>query len=153
MSFDRKPIWKALEGRLREKLSATFVVISRKPRAPQDLGTDNQPALFIVQAGESTSQSLSGGKTVLHGMLLVYDYDRSADELPGQETELMADKLSDYAKAIEDALEPDQVSFKGRVQTLDGAVEHCWLQGDTLIDPGIFGKQASLMKPIELLVP
>jgi hypothetical protein len=53
--------------------------------------------------------------------------------------------------AVDQALEPD--NFALGTFTLGGLVTHCWLEGTTIVDPGIFSNQGKAMVPIHILVP
>jgi hypothetical protein len=132
---------------------AGFVSMGRKHKPPPDLGPAEQPALFLIQVKETHVPKPRGvpTKLALHGFLIIYLEAPVADEYIGQETVLAAAQLNNLFFAIDSALEPDNV-LSG-VFTLNGTFSHCWIEGDTSQDPGIFGSQAAAIIPIHILVP
>jgi hypothetical protein len=54
-------------------------------------------------------------------------------------------------QAIDVALEPDDIP-RGPL-TLGGLVTHCWIEGDTDMDTGIYTSQGAAIIPIRILVP
>ena len=153
-SVDREAIWVALFQWMVQQVGSLFVSIGRRHVPPPDLVTAAQPALFVVQVKESHLPNKPPGaptKLVLHGFLIVYCGAPVADEEIGQETVLAATTLNALLLAIDTALQPDNFS-KGKF-TLGGLVEHCWIDGDTDMDPGIFGDQAAAILNVHILVP
>jgi hypothetical protein len=132
---------------------AGFVSMGRKHIAPPDLVTAAQPACFVIGVKETHNPRPRGvpTKLTLRGMLILYAPAPVADEDIGAETQLGATFLNDLFFAIDAALEPDNV-VQG-VFTLGGLVSDCWIEGDTDLDPGIFGSQAAAILPIHILVP
>lgn len=130
-----------------------FVSVGRKHVAPPDLVTAAQPAMFLIQVKETHQPKPRGvpTKLVLHGFIILYVPAPVADEDIGAETVLAATVLNQLYKAIDAALEPDDPG--SAVFTLGGMVSHCWIEGDTDQDPGIFGPQAAAILPIHILVP
>jgi hypothetical protein len=130
-----------------------FVSMGRRHVAPPDLVTAAQPAMFLIQVKEQHAPRPRGvpTKLVLHGYLILYVPAPVADEDIGAETVLAATTLNQLYQAIDAALEPDNVG-QG-VFTIGGLVSHCWIEGDTDQDPGIFGSQAAAILPIHILVP
>lgn len=153
-SVDREGIWAALFQWLELALASQFVSIGRKHISPPDLVFSAQPALFVIQVKETHVPSKPPGaptKLVLHGFLIVYCPAPTVDEEIGQETVLAASTLNGLLQAIDDALQPDNPTT-GKF-TLGGLVTHCWIEGDTDMDPGIFGDQAAAVIDINILVP
>lgn len=150
-SIDREAAWVALFEVLNVALKNDFVTMGRKHKSPDLLGTEKQPACFLVQVGESKEPGPRGlpGKLTLTGLIVVYLVDNSPDEAEGDETELVATKLNRLIQKIDAAIAPDETD----VQTLGGAVSHCWISGETEMDQGIFGKQAFASIPVHILVP
>jgi hypothetical protein len=151
-SVDREAVWAALFAWLEAKVGANFVTIGRRHVPPPDLTPIMQPALFMVQVKETHKPKPRGVPTqlMLHGFLILYAPAPVANQLPGAETVLAATTLNNLFKAIDDALQPDTMDG---YFSLGGMVSHCWIEGDTDMDPGIFGPQAAAILPLHILVP
>ena len=115
---------------------------------PPNLTTALAAAVFVVQGPEEKDPKPrgTGGKLTLHGFIIAYYYDNvtNADG---------STQLNILMKAIEQALEPDPEQPGPAVLTLGGLVSHCWIEGPTDVDPGIFGQQAVAIMPVHMLVP
>ena len=151
-SVDREAIWAALFTYLRASVGSRFATMGRRHIPPPDLLPILQPALFVVQVKENHKPKPRGLPTQLelHGFLIVYVPAPMANEAPGQETVLAATTLNTIFREIDDALQPDN---SNGMFTLGGMVSHCWIEGGTDMDPGIFGAQAAAVMPINILVP
>lgn len=152
-SIDREAIWSALFEQLKSSVGSEFVSIGRKHKAPPDLLPAQQPALFLVEAKETHLQKPAGlpQKIALHGFLIIYFQASDLQEEIGAETELPATKMNAFLQAIDDALAPDDRATDRF--TLGGLVTHCWIEGDTSLDPAILGPQAAAIVPLHILVP
>ncbi|HVJ09267.1 MAG TPA: hypothetical protein VM554_12875 [Acidisarcina sp.] len=153
-SVDREALWAALFAWFQSKLPAgMFVSIGRKHKPPPDLGIAEQPALFLIQTKEQHLPKPRGVPTrlMLEGYIILYCQAPVVDEDVGQETTLAATQLNAMLKAIDDALQPD--NLVDGVFTLGGRFSHCWIEGETSLDPGIFGAQAAAILPLKILVP
>lgn len=130
-----------------------FVSMGRKHIAPPELVTAAQPAMFLIGVKETHMPKPRGvpTKLALHGFIVIYLPAPIADEDIGAETHLAATNLNGLFKAIDAALEPDDLV--NGVFTLNGMFSHCWIEGNTEFDPGIFGPQAAAILPIHILVP
>jgi hypothetical protein len=131
-----------------------FVTIGRKHVPPPDLTVPDQPALFQVAGREVHIPTKPPGaptKLVLRGFLVVYCYVDAPQENFGSETLLGETLLNSLLYAIDLALLPDD--FNSGKFTIGGQVTHCWIDGDTDLDPGIFGSQAAALLPLNILVP
>lgn len=131
-----------------------FVTIGRKHTPPPDLTIPDQPALFQVAARELHIPTKPPGaptKLVLRGFLVVYCYVPAPQEDIGAETMLGETLLNGLLLAIDSALTPDDPTT-GKF-TLGGLVTHCWIEGDSDMDPGIFGNQCAALLPLNILVP
>jgi hypothetical protein len=153
-SVDREAVWAALFAWFQSEMPAgMFASMGRKHKLPPDLGTAEQPAFFLVQVKEQHKPKPRGVPTqlVLHGYIILYFQAPGVDEDIGQETVLAATQMNQMLLAIDNALQPDNLI--AGVFTLGGLVSHCWIDGDTDMDPGIFGSQAAAILPIHILVP
>lgn len=151
MSIDREAIHVALFNLLKTNLAASFTTVGRRHLSGNDLSPGIQPALFVCGVAEKRDPRPqdTGGKLTLLMMLFVYCMGPGTNEAPGAETVLAATTMNGLLKAIDDALDPGP----GARLTLGGIVQHCWIEGDTPIDPGIFGNQAAAQVPVYILVP
>lgn len=146
MSTDRDEILNALYSLLKTKLGSNVTTMGRRHMMPPQLTSAMQPALFVVQGGEHRDPRPrgTGGKLTMHVLLIAYCYDNSSN-VDG------TTQLNDLIEEIEDALAPADPSTL--VQTLGGLVYECWIEGETDIDPGVFGQQAVAIIPVRILVP
>lgn len=150
---DREAIWAALFAWFKQQLGNNFQTMGRKHIAPPDLVTADQPAFFQVAVKERHIPDKLPGlpfKLLLRGYLIVYAFDSSPQENIGQETVLAETAINGLLTAIDAALVPDNVST-GKF-TIGGLVTHCWIEGETDIDPGIFGPQCAAILPLFILV-
>ena len=152
-AVDREAIWAALFAWFQNQLGTQFVTMGRKHIPPPDLVQTAQPAFFLVGVKESHKPRPRGLPTqlILHGFIILYAPAPVADETPGQETVLGATTLNQLFLAVDTALQPDDLVQN--VFTIGGLVSHCWIEGETDLDPGIFGPQAAAILPIHILVP
>jgi hypothetical protein len=130
-----------------------FASMGRKHVAPPDLSVADQPALFQVAAKEvHIPQKVpgAGSKLVLRGFLIGYVFDDSPDEDIGQESVLAESTVNNLLTLIDAAFSPDNMTT-GKF-TIGGLVTHCWIEGDTDLDPGIFGPQCAFILPLNILV-
>lgn len=151
-SVDREAIWASLFTYLQQQVGGLFVTIGRRHIPPPDLTTVLQPALFVVGVKEIHKPKPRGVPTRLEllGYLIVYAPAPVMNQSPGEETQLGATTLNGLLKALDDALQPD--TTEGTF-SIGGLVSHCWIDGDTDIDPGLFGPQALAILPLHILVP
>ncbi len=147
----REQVASALLAKLQAALGTQVTTIGRKHAMPPDLTPDLQPALFVVGTanGRITRPTTPGKRTMLFHLFL-YCHDDSPAEPIGEETDLLETVINNLLDAIDTALAPAEATMK---QTLGGLVEHCWIEGDTPIDPGIFGKQGFTIVPVNVLLP
>lgn len=159
MSVNREAIYAAVLSLFQAKLASNFTTIGRRHRAPpKDLTSAQQPALFICEAQEQTVPKPPGtsGKKTLRALLFVYAWIPGLIEAAGAETVIPGAVINGLLQNIDDALAPSGSSqpwAPQNVQTLGGLVSHCWIEGDTDIDPAIFGQQAVAVIPLHILVP
>jgi hypothetical protein len=152
---NREPIWAALFDLLQSKLSDSYVTMGRHHVQPPTLSPELQNALFLVGPARETRMPRPAGlpvKLLLNGFIIVY-FQAPAPLLEsiGTETELGATTINELLTEIDDALQPDNV-MTGKL-TLGGLVEHCWIEGDAEIDPGIYTQQGAAIVPLKILVP
>ena len=127
--------------------------MGRRHTPPPQLKIPDQPALFQVCAKETQIPQKPPGappKLVLHGFLIVYAYVPAPVEDIGAEELVPETVMNGLLAAIDNALLPDDLET-GKF-TIGGLVTHCWIEGDTSVDPGIFGNQAAALVPLHILV-
>lgn len=149
---NREAIYVALVAQLKAALGSTFTTISRKYKIGVDIPAELQPALFVLEMGERREAPQRGipGRLILSAMLVVHCIDDIPTEPMGEETSLVATKINEFLRKIDDALAPSPATG---VQTLGGLVSHCWVEGETLVDHGFYGPQAFAGVPVQILVP
>jgi hypothetical protein len=153
-TVNREAVWAALFALLHAKLASGYVTMSRTHVLPPILTPDQQPALFVVQGRETRAPRPQGlpGKITLSGFLILYFQSPVPMTDPtGQETVNGATQLNAMLQAIDVALLPDNIP--GGTLTLGGLVTHCWIEGDTDMDTGIYTSQGAAIIPIRILVP
>jgi len=152
-ALNREAIWAALFAWFKSQLGDSFTSMGRKHVAPPQLTIADQPAFFQVAGKEIHIPQKPAGlptRLVLRGWLILYIFDDSPEEDIGAETVLAETTLNNLLRQIDAALVPDNLST-GKF-TIGGLVEHCWIEGDSDIDPGIFGPQAAAILPVNILV-
>lgn len=143
--IDREAIFQALFDLVKDLPG--FVTTSRRARLVKDVPAEEQPALFMEEGPGETVQNPGQGVPPKH--LLYVDigfYARLAEDknvAPGS-------ILNPLIDAIEAALAPDEDEED---QTLGKLVEYCRVNGKILKNEGLMDGQASVVIPVEILVP
>jgi hypothetical protein len=154
ITINRELIWLALFARLKASLGSQAVTVGRRHIQPPTLTPELQPAVFLVQVRETHAPNPKGtpGKLTLSGFIIVYLQAPAVllDDI-GAETVVGATPLNALLQAVDQAMLPDDV-LSGR-NTLGGLVDHCWLEGDTDMDDGIYSQQAAAILPVKIMVP
>lgn len=140
--MNRETIYAALFAQLTG--AASFLTQSRRLRHWSDVGSAEQPALFMVQKGE-TAHRVKGVPPKWTLTVDVFVYVHAPDDLSPPAT-----TLNPLIDAIDASLAPIDPSS---TQTLGGLVEHAWIAGKIETDEGVLGGQAVAIIPIEILVP
>jgi hypothetical protein len=152
----REAVWVKLFAILQAALggeSPICLTISRKHTQPPQLAAEMQPACFLVQA-RNTKVTKPGfpGKLTLSGFIILYFQCPAPLIDPiGEETVLGATLLNTLLDAIDVAMQPDHI-VSGKF-TLGGLVEHCWVEGQTDMDDGLYSQQGAAVIPVNILVP
>jgi hypothetical protein len=137
----REAIYQALFMRL--QTISGFQTTSRKLRHWEDVPQPNQPALFLVQKGETFTR-VDGLPPKRVFIAELYLYARSQDPFTPP-----ASILNPLLDAVETMLLPDASG----TQTLGGLVQHAWIEGRVETDEGVLGEQAVVILPVRILVP
>jgi hypothetical protein len=124
-----------------------FVTTSRRARLVKDVAPEEQPALFVEEGPGETIQHQGQGLPAIHFLYVDLGfYARLAEDknmAPGS-------VLNPLIDAIEAALAPDPDEEN---QTLGGLVTYCRINGKVLKNEGLLDGQASVVIPVEILVP
>lgn len=124
-----------------------FSTASRRARLAKDVAPEEQPALFMEEGPGETVQHQGQGLPGVHFLYVDMGfYARLAEDknvAPGT-------ILNPLIDAIEAALAPDPDEED---QTLGGLVEYCRISGKIEKNEGLLDGQASVVIPVEILVP
>lgn len=119
---------------------------SRRLKTWDQVGQEDQPALFFAETGEDWQQ-LKGLPVKRTMSVEVYLY-----VFTGADSSLAPSQvLNPILDALEAAIGPDACGY----QTLGGLVSHAWIDGKVSIAEGAQGQgmQAIAMLPVSILVP
>jgi len=106
----------------------------------------DQPAVFIRHVSDHYDRA-QGILPRLTLNLEIWIYSRA-----GADPHVAPDSgLNDLVDSVEAALAPDNAML--RTLTLGGLVQHCWLEGEVMFDPGDLDAQAKCVLPVKILVP
>lgn len=123
--------------------SYAFTTLDRAAKIVTQVVPAMQPACFVLKGGERTLQDTSWGlaKHLFLFTLLIY---LRAD---GEQAGTWPDDIETVLQAIDAAF---AVKQGGRL-TLGGLVEHCWIEGETMIDNPVIQEQIAIWIPIHVL--
>lgn len=139
---DFEPIYAALFAKV-DKMPG-LLTSSRKMKHWADVPAKQQPALFMIQGGE-TPEQVRGlpAKWRLKAELYLYVN-------PGEGKSVIPSQvMNPLIGAIRNALAVDNVV--ANACTLGGLVSHCWIAGEIEVYDGVLGDQAVAVVPIEIL--
>lgn len=121
-----------------------FTTYSRAAKIWSQVDNGQQPALYLVHTGETLVQKQPFGLTkyTFHFHVLIY---LRGDADPSSIPDTL---INEALQSIDNALQTTPV---GEKQTLGGLVENAWIEGDTLIDPGILDQQVVAVVPIKVV--
>lgn len=144
----REAIYAALFARA--SAAAAFVSTGRRLVMWTNCAPESQPALFQrdgdEEFGARPAQEMPP-RRVLEAELWIYaKLDLPAGNVAGAPVALLGDLID----AVEASLAPDLAL---RRQTLGGLVQHCWIEGKIMKDPGDFDGQAKALIPVRILIP
>jgi hypothetical protein len=123
-----------------------FKLVSRRNRAPEQIGPALSPALFLFERGETyhVVSPAMPTKRCLH--VAACFYNDAGSDLNATPTTIVNDALD----ALDRALTPDVAT--GRM-TLGGLVYSVKISGDTEGSPGDRDGRAAAIVPIEIVLP
>lgn len=123
--------------------AAGFATTSRRLRLPSDVPAGQQPALFLSQGDEDADQASFGAtRWRLSAHVAIY-VNAGADPNVAPDT-----LLNPLVDAVEMALTPVPPGAK---QTLGGLVDHCYIDGKVVRDPGVLDGQAFAVVPLTIV--
>lgn len=124
-----------------------IVVAERRLRHWNDVKSIEQPYLCVAQGNQTATQGnpVKGlyAKWILEADIYVY-VQTTGKQIPGT-------VINPILDAIESALAPPFPDIN-KCQTLNGLVEHCWIEGTIETDEGTLGDQAVAIIPVVILV-
>lgn len=142
MTTDFEPIYAALFAKL--AAITGLKTSSRKIKHWSDVPAKQQPALFMIQGGESPEQ-VRGLPPKWRLKAEIYLYVN-----PGEgKTIIPSQVMNGLLKQVREALAFDNMAVKAN--TLGGLVSHCWISGEVEVYDGVLGDQAVAIIPIEML--
>lgn len=142
MTTDFEPAYAALFAKL--AAISGLKTSSRKIKHWSDVPAKQQPALFMIQGGETPEQN-SGLNPKWRLKAEIYLYVN-----PGEGKSIIPSQvMNGLLKNVRDALAHD--SIMARVCTLGGLVTHCWISGEIEVYDGVLGEQAVAVIPVEIL--
>ncbi|HLY53952.1 MAG TPA: hypothetical protein VKS60_00260 [Stellaceae bacterium] len=126
------------------RVDGTVVVADRRLRSLNDLNAAELPALFMT-VGDQKVVARHGlpPKRTLTADIYLY----AANPDPGTAAGIQLNGLID---AVEAVLAPPVYAA---VQTLGGAVEHCFIEGTIAVYEAPKGQRAAALLPVHLLLP
>ena len=147
----REDIYLALQAQLQgiNKVLTTdqapVVTWGRRLPAADDLGSINQPAVYVITSGEHR-KPVRGFPDVVTLKADVWIFCNVGGDMHA----VPVNQINYLLDALDAAVAPDPVT---RFQTLGGLVSHCWIEGDVIIDEGLFQGQSFAIVPFMILVP
>lgn len=118
--------------------------MSRRLKAPQDVGAGNCPALFQIYKGETVEWSgMQPLKRVMHLDLVLYAHS-------GDKSFPTSSLLNPLIDALETAFGADDPN---NPLTLGGLARRVSINGRIETDEGLLGEYAYAVVPVEMLIP
>lgn len=144
MAATREQVYQALYA-LTDGVSATFKTRGRRIKLPENVASEQQPALFQVQTGE-VFEPLSGTPPLRRmgvAWVIYTNVGEDANAVPSTEINPILDTLEALLKP---APGKDKV-------TLAGIVAYARFTGNVEISEGVLGQQAVSIMHVEILFP
>lgn len=143
--MDSESIYQALFNRLSNIQG--MVSVSRRLKHFNHVHNDQRPALFVTQ-GNQTENPVKGlnAKIILSADLYLYVFEVDPDKA-------ISTQINNYVDLIRNAIKPEFPEIC-EYQTLNGLVEHCWIDGTIEIYEGVDGMldgQGIAIIPIQIL--
>lgn len=143
--MDSEIIYQALFDRLSNVQG--MVSVSRRLKHFNHVNDDQRPALFVAQ-GNQAENPVKGlnAKIILSADLYLYVYEADPDKA-------ISTQINTFVDAIREAIKPD-FPETCEYQTLNGLVEHCWIDGTIEVYEGVDGMldgQGIAIIPVQIL--
>jgi hypothetical protein len=146
---NRNKILDGLLTVLRNGTQGKFKIYSRKLKLWDAIPPTSKPALYLTDHTDSYTRTGRGlpAKVIIDCRLFLYAYADVADDKA-----IGSVIINDLVDAVERALTPGPGM---EVQNLGfpGEVDHCWIEGESLKEPGDVDGDALALVPIKILVP
>ncbi len=139
-----EPIYAALFAKLAS--IPGIKTTSRKMAHWADVPAKQQPALYMIQSGETNENPARGLPPKWRLKAEFYLYVN-----PGEGKSIIPSQvMNPLLGAIRDALAFDNVV--ANTCTLGGLASHCWISGEIEVYDGVLGDQAVAVIPVDILV-
>lgn len=129
--------------------TTVFTTAERRLKLWDQVKLKERPALFLVEHAETHVQKAQGVPTVrtLEVKLFIYLDSKDQNAIPDQAVNAVIDAIDSVTGGV---LKPDTGK---NTQTLGGLVQHVWIEGDILKDPGDLDGDGLIIIPIKILIP
>ena len=143
--MDSESIYQALFNRLSNVQG--MVSVSRRLKHFNHVNNDQRPALFVTQ-GNQAENPVKGlnAKIILSADLYLYVFEVDPDKA-------ISTQINNYVDLIRNVIKPEFPEIC-EYQTLNGLVEHCWIDGTIEVYEGVDGMldgQGIAIIPIQIL--
>jgi hypothetical protein len=125
-------------------ITSRMKTFTRRLKLWTTVAKEDQPALYMEHAGESTS--------VIRGLPSAHVLDVNLWVYVGTDENETGPILNPILDAIDASLAPTDAGNGQNTQTLGGLVHHCWIEGQTQIFEGNLGDEAVAIVPVKILV-
>ena len=102
------------------------------------------PAMYLRNVSDQYQRQQILSKVTMRAEVWLYTHTTDADSAPGIE-------LNNIMDALEAAFVPDNPQTN--TLTLGGLVQHCWIEGEVMYDPGDLDGYGKAVVPVHILVP
>ncbi len=137
--MEREPIYQAIYDAMAATRPTT---VSRKLKHWNDVPASQQPAVLMHEQYEEAIQG-KGLPVQWKGYVEIYLYTNTggdADAIPAIEMNIWLDKIEAVFRPL-----------AGRVNTLGGVVQHCWIEGQIQRFEAILDNQSVAIVPLYFL--
>ncbi|AMW78648.1 hypothetical protein AMD27_06955 [Acinetobacter sp. TGL-Y2] len=143
--MDSESIYQTLFDRLSNIIGV--ISVSRRLKHFNHVNNDQRPALFVTQ-GNQAENPIKGlnAKIIMSADLYLYVYENDP-------TCAISTQINMYVDRIREAIKPEYPEMC-EYQTLNGLVEHCWIEGTVEVYEGVDGMldgQGIAIIPIQIL--
>ncbi len=153
---DVNSVMQELENHLKDVLLETLVVdppvqtITRQWVPWDQLTNQKQPLIVLVEPSEDVTHR-RGQQSAVKLTVKCLRYMQGSTEADANPTN--SEKLNDFIKGLRTALLPYGAGIGQNVNTLNGLVSDCGIQGKIIKDAGTLDGQMSALVPIVVTIP